>query len=96
MGGAGRGRTWNTLEEADVEVDLVPGDGDALDLEKGQSDGGLPVLGGLGDEVVEGVAEHDVLSDEGVGLHRRGAARERRRQRRCSGALVWGGRLTKW
>ena len=37
----------NPLHEADVKLDLVPLDDSALDLEKRQTNGRLPVLGRL-------------------------------------------------
>ena len=49
-------RTRHALHEAHVELDLVPFDHSALDLEEGQADRRLPVLRRLEDEVVERVA----------------------------------------
>lgn len=51
-------------------VAYIPGDGDALDLHPWEGDGGLPVLWAGEDEVVERVAEVDVLAEVGVGLRR--------------------------
>jgi len=51
----------NPLHKTDVEANLVPLDDGALDLEEGQCDLGLPVLGRLEDQVVE------LIADLGVG-----------------------------
>ena len=46
----------------------IPCDGDAFDGEEGQGGARLPVLRGLRDEVVDGVAQKNVLAEEGVRL----------------------------
>ena len=57
----------HTLQETDIEAELVPLDGGADDAHKGQRHAGLPVLGRLEDEVVERFADFCVLTVEGVG-----------------------------
>ena len=47
----------HALKQPNVELDLVPLDGGAHDLDKGQGDLGVPLLGRLEDEVVEGLAD---------------------------------------
>ena len=47
----------DALHKTDVEADLVPLHNRALDLEEGQTNAGLPVLGRLEDEVVERVPD---------------------------------------
>ena len=46
----------NPLHQADIELDLVPLDDSALDLEEGQADRSLPVLGALQYEVIQRIA----------------------------------------
>jgi hypothetical protein len=45
------------LHQADVKLDLVPLDDRALDLEEGEADRRLPILGAFEDQVVERVAD---------------------------------------
>ena len=46
----------NPLHQANVEANLVPLDDGALDLEEGEADRRLPVLGALEDQVVKRIA----------------------------------------
>jgi len=57
----------HALQQADVEVDLVPLDDGAGDLHERQAHGGLPVLGTLQHQVVHGVAQLGVEADVGIG-----------------------------
>ena len=47
----------NPLHETHVEATLVPLDDSPLDLEEGQADRRLPILGRTQDQVVEGVTD---------------------------------------
>lgn len=57
----------HALEEAHVKVNFVPGDSDALNFHPGKGNGSLPVLWTRKDEIVESVAEMDVLAKVSVG-----------------------------
>ena len=52
----------NPLQKTHVKPQLVPLDGGALDADKRQGDAGLPVLGGLEDEVVERLTNLPAMS----------------------------------
>ena len=45
-----------------LTAQLIPLDGGAVDADKGEGDGGLPVLGRLEDQVVEGLTDLPVVS----------------------------------
>ena len=47
----------HALHQADIKLDLVPLDDRALDLEEGEADRRLPILGAFEDQVVERVAD---------------------------------------
>jgi len=55
------------LHQTHVEANLVPLDDRALDLEEGQGNRSLPILGAFEDEVVELVADLGVGARVGVG-----------------------------
>tara|TARA_B100000575_G_C22998990_1_gene575733 strand:- start:240 stop:524 length:285 start_codon:yes stop_codon:yes gene_type:complete len=63
---AGDALIRNPLHEADVELDLVPLDDGALNLEEGQADRRLPVLRAFEDQVVEGIPDLGVLAGVGI------------------------------
>ena len=51
-------QNWvDTLEQTDVEAQLIPLDGGAVDADKREGDARLPVLWRLKDEVVERLAD---------------------------------------
>ena len=57
-GGGGRERTVrHALHQADVEANLVPLHDGPLNLEEGQGNRGLPILGAFEDQVVELVTD---------------------------------------
>ena len=57
---------WHALEQADVEAQLIPLDGRALDADEGEGNAGLPLLRGLQDQIVQRLADLRVLSIERV------------------------------
>jgi hypothetical protein len=66
--GQGRRRAFigNALEQADVELDLVPHHLHAWNLSERQADVCLPLLWTVEDEIVELITQHRVLAEEGI------------------------------